>query len=157
MLKIDSYDIVFQEVPNQTTLALNLTCCPHRCPGCHSPHLWADAGEVLTDELLLSIIGKYRSAITCLCFMGGDNDTERVLELAGKVHALGFKTAWYSGNTEPPYPLDSEFWKSGVLDYLKLGPWIAERGMLKAPDTNQRFYTRTSQGWIDTTFLFRKK
>ena len=39
MLKYAGYDIVFQEIPDEVTLALNLSGCPNGCPGCHSPHL----------------------------------------------------------------------------------------------------------------------
>ena len=37
MLKYAGYDIVFQEIPDEVTLAISLTNCPNRCPGCHSP------------------------------------------------------------------------------------------------------------------------
>ena len=45
MLKYAGYDIVFQEIPDEVTLALNLSGCPNGCPGCHSPHLQRDEGE----------------------------------------------------------------------------------------------------------------
>ena len=37
MLKYVDYDIAFQEIPDEVTLAINLSNCPHRA-GCHSPH-----------------------------------------------------------------------------------------------------------------------
>ena len=48
MLKYTNTDIVFQEIPDEVTLAVNLSGCPCRCPGCHSPQLWGDIGEPLT-------------------------------------------------------------------------------------------------------------
>ena len=50
MVRYFNFDVVFAEVPDQVSLAINITGCPNRCPGCHSPHLWEDAGRVL-DEL----------------------------------------------------------------------------------------------------------
>ena len=41
MLKYVNTDIVFQEIPDEVTLAVNISNCPCRCPGCHSQYLWA--------------------------------------------------------------------------------------------------------------------
>ena len=50
MLKYYNYDIVFQEYPDEVTLAINLTLCPNRCVGCHSAFLRDDIGEELSPE-----------------------------------------------------------------------------------------------------------
>ena len=50
MLKYVNHDIVFQEFPDEVTLAVNLSRCPCACPGCHSTYLWGDNGEELTEE-----------------------------------------------------------------------------------------------------------
>ena len=74
MLKFYNYDIVFQEIPDEVTLAVNITHCPHRCPHCHSPFLWEDTSELFNEENARLILKDYRDAITCLSIMGGDND-----------------------------------------------------------------------------------
>ena len=71
-MKLYNYDIVFQEVPDEVSLAINITNCPNHCEGCHSPHLWDDIGEELTTELLSSLIAQYEKLITCVLLMGGD-------------------------------------------------------------------------------------
>lgn len=137
MLKYLNYDIVFQEVPNETTLAINITCCPYSCPGCHSEHLRKDIGEPLTEEVIESLIQRYGANITCLCFMGGDSDPKEVARLAGFSRSLqkGLKIAWYSGrNTLPAnYPLKN-------FNYIKLGQYKEALGGLDNINTNQRFY-----------------
>lgn len=137
MLKCYSYDIVCQEIPDEITLAVNISGCPNRCPGCHSPWLWSNEGEELTPEMLLSLIDRYSSAITCLCFMGGDACPSEIEDLAriSRSEYPGIKTAWYSGREEKPEGFDT-----GVLDYIKLGPYIEARGGLRSPDTNQALY-----------------
>ena len=72
MLRYVDYDIVFQEIPDEVTLAINLSNCPNRCKGCHSPHLLENVGESLTEESLGHLLQKYGKAVTCVCFMGGD-------------------------------------------------------------------------------------
>ena len=52
MLRYYNFDIVFAEIPEEVTLAINITNCPNRCVGCHSPHLQQDIGENLTTEEL---------------------------------------------------------------------------------------------------------
>ncbi len=137
MLLLASYDIVFQEVPGEVTLALNLSGCPNRCPGCHSPHLREAVGEPLDDELLTGLLARYGNSATCVAFMGGDGEPAEVNRLAALIHdTANLKTAWYSGRAElsPAIELAN-------FDFIKLGPYDPERGGLDSPDTtNQRFY-----------------
>ena len=137
MLKCCSYDVVCQEIPDEITLAVNISGCPNRCPGCHSPWLWEDEGEALTEELLSALMDRYASAVTCFCFMGGDADPAEVERLARRIRDAypHLKTAWYSGRESLPDGFDL-----AVLDFLKLGPYKAELGALKSPSTNQALY-----------------
>ena len=72
MVRYHNFDIVFAEIPDETTLAINITNCPNRCPGCHSPHLQRDGGERLDAETLQRLLDRYGRSVTCVCFMGGD-------------------------------------------------------------------------------------
>ena len=74
MLKYTNHDIVFQEFPDEVTLAINLSLCPNRCPGCHSAWLQDDVGQELDAATLRSLTAHYAGAITCVALMGGDND-----------------------------------------------------------------------------------
>lgn len=78
MLKYVNTGVVFQEIPDEVTLAVNISNCPCRCPGCHSSYLWSDTGEPLTPEVLDSFVRDYGNDITCICFMGGDAEPEEV-------------------------------------------------------------------------------
>lgn len=145
MLKCYSYDIVCQEIPNEISLAVNISCCPNRCPGCHSPWLWEEAGEEMTEDMLTSLISGYSAAITCFCFMGGDAEPSEVERISRWIKSRWphIKTAWYSGRADLPEGFDVK-----VLDYLKLGPYIEELGGLKSPDTNQIFYKVSPDGTL---------
>ncbi|MDE5730270.1 MAG: anaerobic ribonucleoside-triphosphate reductase activating protein [Alistipes sp.] len=138
MLRLASFDVVFREIPGEVTLALNLSECPNRCPGCHSPHLREAVGEPLDETLLEELLAQYGASITCVCFMGGDGDPREVARLSGRVRELShgaLKTGWYSGREELPREVDRR-----QFDYLKLGPYVAHLGGLDSPRTNQRFY-----------------
>ena len=156
MLKYVNTDIVFQEIPDETTLAINLSLCPCRCPGCHSPYLWQDTGHELTPESLDMLINTDGSnAITCVCFMGGDNDPAAIDGLARYIHDNypNLKTGWYTGRTViSPYVNRRNF------DYIKVGPYIRHLGPLKSKTTNQRMYHREADGsFKDVTDWFWKK
>ena len=150
MLKVASYDIVFQEIPGEVTLALNLSNCPCHCPGCHSPHLAEDIGEPLDESLLDALIAKYAGLITCVAFMGGDAEPAEVARLAE--HVKGLKTAWYSGRPSTPNNLSTPT----PFHYVKFGPYIEALGGLKSPTTNQRLYKRENDNWTDITSVFWK-
>lgn len=150
MLKCYNYDIVCQEVPDEITLAVNISCCPNRCKGCHSPWLLEDKGETMTEEMLESLIGKYESAITCFCFMGGDIEPSEVQRLAMWIRQRypDLKTAWYSGKSKLPEGFDIM-----CMDFIKLGPFIESLGGLKSPDTNQKMYRVMPDGNMKQIYL----
>lgn len=160
-MRVASFDIVFQEIPGEVTLALNLSGCPCHCPGCHSQHLWEDVGEPLDEPLLDGLLDRYASQITCVCFMGGDQDPDYVARMAehiqrlttGSVPKQSLKTAWYSGRPAAPKSCGMDL---NMFDYVKFGPYIESLGGLKSPTTNQRFYRREAGEWQECTALFQK-
>lgn len=156
MLKYVNHDIVFQEFPDEVTLAVNLSRCPNACPGCHSQYLWGDVGEPLTLERLDSLAARYDGNITCLALMGGDNDPEAVLCLLTELRRLHplLRTGWYSGHAALP----ACFAGYTPPDYVKLGPWREECGPLSSETTNQRLYRYLPDGSRqDITYRFWKK
>ena len=101
MLHYINTDIVFQEFPDEVTLAINISGCPSRCPGCHSWFLRKDEGNDLTTETLDKLISEAGNPITCVGFMGGDIAPERVDELAEHIRKQHprLKIGWYTGRT----------------------------------------------------------
>lgn len=100
----------------------------------------------MSDEMLLSLLNCYSSAVTCLCFMGGDAEPleiERLAKVIKSIHS-NIKVAWYSGKETLPEGFDL-----GCLDYLKLGPYIERLGGLKSPTTNQALYRIDSDGTLE--------
>lgn len=137
MLKYVNTGVVFQEIPDEVTLSINISNCPCHCPGCHSQYLWGDIGEPLTAETLAQIVRQYMPDITCVCFMGGDAEPHYVDYLAQVARSRfpHLKIGWYSGKTTISPLIDRSH-----FDYIKIGPYIRHLGSLKAPTTNQRLY-----------------
>ncbi|MBO4691229.1 MAG: anaerobic ribonucleoside-triphosphate reductase activating protein [Bacteroidales bacterium] len=137
MIKCYNFDVVCQEIPDEVTLALNISGCPNHCKGCHSPWLWKDEGVLLDEKFLSILVERYKSDITCICFMGGDQEPATVNSLAAfiKNNFKEIKTAWYSGLEEihPSISLSN-------FDFIKIGPYIEEKGPLRSPNTNQKFF-----------------
>jgi anaerobic ribonucleoside-triphosphate reductase activating protein len=155
MLKYANFDIVFQEVPDEVTLAINISNCPNQCVGCHSQYLWKDVGYVLDKESLDELVEKYQSGITCVCFMGGDAEPYDVANLAMHIKNKykDMKTAWYSGKNELPEAFHAE-----TFDYIKTGRYEAALGALDSRTTNQRMIKRLADGRVkDITSRFQKQ
>jgi anaerobic ribonucleoside-triphosphate reductase activating protein len=155
MLHYINTDIVFQEFPDEVTLAINVSGCPCHCPGCHSQFLWTDRGHDLTTEALSTLIHEAKDTITCVGFMGGDGDPAEVDRLAEHVrqnHA-GLKVGWYTGRTAISPLIDQQ-----RFDYIKVGPYLRHLGALDSPRTNQRMYRRCPDGsFEDITSRFWKR
>lgn len=143
MLKYVNTGIVFQEIPDEVTLAINISNCPCHCPGCHSRYLWDDIGVPLDADVIDSFVEQYGTEITCIAFMGGDADPRGVNSLAQYIHEVHpeFKVAWYSGRLRIPSVVNKQ-----DFDYIKVGPYIKHLGPLKNPTTNQRLYRKGADG-----------
>ena len=155
MLKYVNSGIVFQEIPDEVTLSVNISNCPCRCPGCHSPYLWADTGTPLTDDVIDSFVKDYGNDITCIALMGGDAEPESINLIAHYIHQHypQLKVAWYSGRPRIVSGINRiEF------DYIKIGPYIRHLGGLKEKTSNQRLYKKMADNtFTDITARFWKK
>ena len=150
-LKYTNCDVVFQEIPDEVSLAINLSGCPCHCPGCHSPQLWGDIGEPLTAQRLDEMIAQCHQHITCVALMGGDaipEEVDRLMQHLRSKHKR-LHTAWYSGRS-----LLSPALHINNLDYVKLGPYLAHLGALRSKQTNQRLYRVVNGTMHDITSRF---
>ena len=68
--------IVFQELPNEITLAINISGCPCACIGCHSSYLSQDIGELLTKEALQQLIRKNKGITAYITMIEGESGKE---------------------------------------------------------------------------------
>ena len=136
MLKYVDAKVVFAEVPNEITLAINISNCPCQCKGCHSSYLAQDIGTELTFNEVRKLIKK-NSGISWIALMGGDAEPDKINTLASFItnHYNSIKVAWYSGRQELSNSIDLF-----NFDYIKLGPYKEELGPLNSRTTNQRFY-----------------
>ena len=158
MIKYYNAMVVFEEIPDEITLAINITNCPCYCQGCHSKFLWGDVGTELTFEELERLI-KENDGITCVCFMGGDANPKGINDLAAYISAknmCGYKSlkiGWYSGKDELSEDIDIR-----LFDYIKLGHYDEKFGGLDKETTNQRLYkiAHDKESLIDITSKFWK-
>lgn len=154
-LKYANYTVAFQEVPNEISLIINVTGCPHKCEGCHSTYLWDYYGNNVEDDLN-SMIEQYKNMITCVCFMGGDQNIEELKKLLWFVKQnYGLKTCVYSGYNN--IDIFNSIICEKSLDYLKIGRFDPLLGGLDSKNTNQRYYKIIENQLIDKTELFRKE
>lgn len=151
MLKYLNTQVTFSEVPDEITLCINITGCKIGCKNCHSSYLAEDIGEELNIDSLHELISNNKG-ITCVSFMGGDSNPKEVDYLASIVKEYySLKTAWYSGRQE--LSKDIRLWN---FSYIKLGPYMEDKGALDNVNTNQRFYKVVNDELIDITSVFWK-
>lgn len=153
MIKYVDTLVCFSEVPDEITLAINISGCPIRCPNCHSKYLWEDIGESLDRDSLYSLIENHKG-VTCVAFMGGDANPNDINNLAEFIRAKypKLKIAWYSGRQELSKNINLEY-----FDYIKLGPYMEEFGPLNSMATNQRMYKVHNGELEDITNKFWKE
>lgn len=153
-LKFAGYTVVTQEVPTEVSLALNISGCPHHCPACHSKYLWDDVGELLLDNLD-DLLDRYEDLITCVCFMGGEQNADELLLALQRVRWRGLKTCLYSGSDTTDGFTHLFPW----LDYLKIGHYDEELGGLDSPTTNQMmfYFAEPGRGYDITSRFWKEK
>ena len=153
MLKFTDTEVVFKEIPDEITLAINISNCPFHCPGCHSPELWEDVGNILNQESLFKLIEKNKG-ISCVSFMGGDIDIESLNTLFQfiKKEFPELKVAWYSGRDHISDEVNLNY-----IDFIKIGSYRKDLGGLEKRTTNQIMYKIDSDlNLINITNLFWK-
>ena len=152
MLKYVDTKVVFAEIPDEITLAINISGCPCNCKGCHSSYLAEDMGEPLDLQHLTNLIDSNKG-ITCVGLMGGDANPSEVDDIAQdiKEYYPELKVGWYSGRQELSKDIElSNF------DFIKLGSYKEEFGPLNSRTTNQRFYKVSDGELVDITSRFWK-
>lgn len=158
-MKFIDVAVGFAEIPDEITLCINISGCSNHCKGCHSPWLWKDEGEELTEKVLKQLIDR-SAGISCVCFMGGDQNVAEInrLSIIVKTYRSDLKVAWYSGKEYLDPNLEVK-----NFNYIKVGPYIQEKGPLNSKTTNQKLYeyrpeySEISVGlkcWRDITYKF---
>lgn len=152
MLKFTDTMVVFREIPDHITLAINISNCQNRCPNCHSKELCGDIGEILSEDVLSSIIEK-NNGINTVCFMGEGKDWNEVIKLAQFIRKKysNLKIAIYSGRDK----VEKIFFTT--FDFVKVGRYDEKYGPLNKETTNQRLYEINGDIINDITYKFWKK
>lgn len=146
MLKFTDTMVTFREVPDEISLCVNISNCPIHCPACHSKELWDDIGEFLTEEKIDTLIEENKGCTTFV-ISGGDGNPEEVNNVAKYIKKnSSLLVCWYSGRNTIAPEIELE-----NFDFIKLGPYIEERGGLDNPNTNQKFYEVVTSNSVDET------
>lgn len=153
MLKYLYSSVVFSEIPEEISLAIEISGCQIHCKNCHSKELWEDTGTPLTIKEIASLLDKNKG-VSCLLLMGGERDIPALIMLFKSLYP-NIKTAWYCGLDTLPdkYKVILDY-----LDYIKLGHYDEKAGPLTSPTSNQKLYavSPTNSTLHEITYLLRK-
>lgn len=148
MLNFTDENIVFQEVPDEVSLAFTISGCPVGCKGCHSSYSWnANQGTPLTTGYFQQRLQSYQGLISCVLFLGGEWQHDALVELLHIAQSAGLNTCLYTGLDQVSAKLKNR------LTYLKTGRWLAELGGLDSPNTNQKFIDLRSGHCLNHRFI----
>ena len=133
MLKYVDTLVGFAEIPDEITLAINISNCPCHCINCHSSYLSEDIGEPLDLQHLTNLIDSNKG-ITCVCIMGGDANPSEVDDIAQdiKEYYPNLKVGWYSGRDYISEDINLE-----NFNFIKYGHYDENKGPLNSKTTNQ--------------------
>lgn len=149
-IRFSNKQIVWQEVPFETSLSFLITGCPLGCKGCHSVESWKrGSGQILTENYFTEQLIKYQGLISCVLFMGGEWLPEKLLALLKIARTKGLTTCLYTGLEQ--HELDPHLFAE--LTYLKTGRWVAERGGLNSLTTNQHFIDLRTGKCLNKLFI----
>lgn len=152
MLKYIEFCVSHMEVPGESALCIYISGCPNRCVNCHYPELQSpDEGESLA-QYFDDIVALYRSQISCVCFMGegecSDRSQKELIGYVRKIHSEKLLSCLYSGRN-----CKIESWMK-EFDYIKIGSYKEELGPLSERTTNQKLYMKTGFGYQNITSRF---
>jgi anaerobic ribonucleoside-triphosphate reductase activating protein len=132
-MKLAQFELTFQEIPDEVCLTLLISGCKLACKGCHSKYAWSEEyGIELNSHMMSVLLERYKAAITCVVFLGGEWHKSELIQLLQICQNKGVSTALYTGLDN----VDQEIQNN--LNFLKTGKWSAELGGLDSPTTNQK-------------------
>lgn len=153
MLKYCETQIGFSEIPDKVSLLINISGCPYKCKGCHSPHLRRDIGDPLDVETVKKLI-ENNKGINCIVFMGGDKNPLELANIAEEIRELypNLSLGWYSGRgVEDMFIMPVE-----AFDYIKAGPYIEKLGPINKKGSNQVLLKYLGgEDWEDITYKLK--
>jgi len=141
--------VVFEEIPDMVSLAVDISNCLGKCEGCHSPFLRGDVGTELTPSAVDSLISS-NFGINCFLFLGEGSDNKAFMGIARYVRETypQLRLAVYSGRND----VEDDIYD--LFDYVKIGPYMPSSGPLNVRTTNQRLFQIIDGKRSDMTFRF---
>lgn len=153
MLYFSNPQIVFQELPDEISLAFSISGCPLQCESCHSSYTWkTDFGTPLTSNILKEQIKTYSGLISCVIFYGGEWDLECLEVLIEIIKTNDLKCCLYTGQ-ELNY-FNQNFLKK--LDFIKTGRFISSLGGVDSPSSNQILFQIANDHFTNITHKMRR-
>lgn len=153
--------VTMTEIPNRLAVFFEVGNCTVHCKGCHSKHLWDTANRDNSDSLndIMHYADRYyQMGANAILFMGGLRSlnvppSKFINEILRPLYEKGYDIGLYDGG----------FWDSLVEEaswyckWIKVGPYIETLGGLDSTTTNQKFYEKIDDKWVDqTTNYFHK-
>lgn len=160
-LPVVNITVSVNEIPDHIAVAIELGNCSRHCKGCHSE--WCreklPKSQWMDLELIMHKVNKHvQNGADAIVLMGGTTNGIEPTQLKDAIDILSSyaPVGLYSGAVFSA-SIHSYLKRNSKLRWLKTGNFIQERGGLDSPMTNQRFFAKIGEGWVDLTHVFTRK
>lgn len=160
-LPVLNVSVSLNEIPDHLAVTIELGNCKMGCSGCHSPwcsepiarDLWPDL-----EHIMYQVNKQVKQGANAIVLMGGTCNGVSIDDLVEAINVLSCyaPVGLYSG-LDDNCVIHKILKENAKLTWLKTGQYQEERGGLDNQNTNQKFYAKRENDWVDITYIFSER
>lgn len=134
--------VTMSEVPDKIAVFFEIANCKQKCRGCHSPELWKNVKPMSLDDMYIYAETQVDEGANAIVLLGGSTNDIPFEDYKALIDSLAnvAPVCVYSGSDSES--VNDRLFQDTDLTWIKTGSYIKVLGGLNSPKTNQRFYKK---------------